>query len=222
MWRHNSRKVILQILLRWWLIVNGTTEEKKTFEMIFGTCCNLLFILFHWVRVNNIKFWLKTTFLHIFTVKTLPPKSPDDFDERIHNPNFAWKHKRFESKFYNIEHVFLRFPNCVNNFRSISPQHVNLECERNGFYDHHWFWYVTIIFFLVKIFLLFLKIIMVIGFIFAWLPGTFYTAFKFKYAEELKDLQWGNGKWEFWIRKTHNILGFIYGFSLYRNVFYSR
>jgi hypothetical protein len=58
---------------------------------------------------------------------------------------------------------------------------------------------------------------MVIGFIFAWLPGTFYTAFKFKYAEELKDLQWGNGKWEFWIRKTHNILGFIYGFSLYSN-----
>jgi len=60
-------------------------------------------------------------------------------------------------------------------------------------------------------------VIMVIGFIFAWLPGIFYTAFKFKYADELKDLQWGNGEWEFWIRKTHNILGFIYGFSLYSN-----
>ena len=59
---------------------------------------------------------------------------------------------------------------------------------------------------------------MVIGFIFAWLPGIIYTVFKFKYADELKDLQWGDGKWEFWIRKTHNVLGFIYGFSLYRNV----
>ena len=59
---------------------------------------------------------------------------------------------------------------------------------------------------------------MVIGFIFAWLPGIIYTVFKFKYADELKDLQWGDGEWEFWIRKTHNVLGFIYGFSLYRNV----
>ena len=32
------------------------------------------------------------------------------------------------------------------DFRSISPQRVNLECERNDFYDHHWFWYVTTIF----------------------------------------------------------------------------
>ena len=60
---------------------------------------------------------------------------------------------------------------------------------------------------------------MVIGFIFAWLPGIIFTAFKFKYANELKDLQWGDGKWEFWIRQTHNILGFAYGFSLYRNMF---
>ena len=62
---------------------------------------------------------------------------------------------------------------------------------------------------------------MVIGFIFAWMPGVIYTAFKVKYAVELKDLQWGDGKWEFWIRKTHNILGFLYGFSLYRKVFNS-
>lgn len=64
-----------------------------------------------------------------------------------------------------------------------------------------------------------IKVIMIIGFIFAWLPGIIFTAFKFKYADELKDLQWGDGKWEFWIRQTHNILGFIYGLSLYRIVF---
>jgi len=62
-------------------------------------------------------------------------------------------------------------------------------------------------------------VIMVIGFIFAWLPGLLFTAFKFEYAKELKDLQWGDGEWKFWIRKTHNVLGFLYGFSLYRNVF---
>ena len=72
MWQCNSRKVTLQIHSQWWSTVNGTTEERRISEMIFGICCNLVFILFHWARVNTSNFLsLSTIFAINYSSKVL-------------------------------------------------------------------------------------------------------------------------------------------------------